>query len=128
MSPSRSKNGYGRDELIDGVESMVALRRTSLAILPPQLRIRQYPRVSISIGCTYVNFTPHRFEVRNITASIIADDMSKPAELAGKLYRNRGIYCCKFQDRAIGAFPQATHRRCIADIDIVLNDLIVVCI
>lgn len=87
ISPSRSKKGYGRDALIDGVELMVCLRRTSLAMLPPQLRKWSIyvQALCIKKKWTYVNFTPHRFEVRKMTASIMADDMSKPAEFAGKL-------------------------------------------
>jgi hypothetical protein len=90
MSPSRSRKGYGRVALMEGSALMVAERRTSLAMLPPhlfngKLRLTQYRSVS------HVNLTPHRFDVCLMTASIMAEDMSRPAEFAGKLYRKRGI-------------------------------------
>jgi hypothetical protein len=41
---------------------------------------------------TYVSFTPQRFVVRRMMASITSEDMSWPAELAGKLYSRIGIF------------------------------------
>lgn len=49
--------------------------------------------IQVFVGIyTYVSFTPQRFGALRITVSMTSDDMSCPAEFAGKLYKNRGIY------------------------------------
>jgi hypothetical protein len=46
----------------------------------------------MNVEYTDVSLTPQRFGALRMTASMISDDMSKPAEFAGKLYRNSGIW------------------------------------
>lgn len=74
-----------------------AVSRMSLGILPPQLdgmRVSGTDSNKMGRREMYVNFTPHRFGARCITASMVEEDMSCPPALVGKLYSSKGIWCC----------------------------------
>ena len=84
ISPSKSKNGNGRDPSRDWSLESVDFKRISLPTLPGHLHSISNVVRSL-FRYTYVSLTPQRFFVRHMIASITSEDMSWPAELAGKL-------------------------------------------
>lgn len=131
IRPSSKMNGNFRVSFIVVSSEIRAWRRISFPILPPHLLVIsaavQMVRVVEKLE-THVNFTPHKLVVFFIIALMTSEDISWPPALEGKLYSNRGICHFVSNDTCSALWKTWAYWWCFANINIILNDLVHVCV